>query len=195
MNSRFALTLTAASLVVIATISAFLLWPREEHTAEPPAIPETSENEVAEPEVDLEDTDNDGLKDEYELIFFHDLNKSGDEDGDGLPDALEVRLYGSLEVSGDDDQDGLPDAWEMEHFGHLDYGPDDNPDGDDYTNIIELVRGPWNDPSKFSIHGNKAGNGLQKGELRHAADGKVYREWHYRRAYDAGKVDIPWDEL
>jgi len=195
MNSKLALALTAASLVVIATISAVLLWPREEDTEEPPAISETSENEVAEPEIDPEDTDNDGLKDDYELIFFHDLNKSGDEDGDGLPDAVEMRTFKSLEVSDDDDQDGLPDAWEMEHFGHLDYGPDDNPDGDDYTNIVELVRGPWNDPSEFAIHRNKAGNGLQKGELRHGADGKVYNEFRYRRAYEAGGVDIPWDEL
>ncbi len=172
-------------------IGAYFLWPRDAPQDTP--LPESAEPIVAEPETDPEDTDGDGLKDAYELTFFHGLETSGDEDGDGLPDALEMRLYGSLEVSGDEDGDGLPDAWEMEHFGHLDYGPDDNPDGDDYTNIIELVRG--DNPNKFMIHGNKAGKGLQKGELRHGADGKVYNEWRYRRAYEAGRVDIPWDEL
>ncbi|MBB5353873.1 pectin methylesterase-like acyl-CoA thioesterase [Haloferula luteola] len=88
-----------------------------------------------------EDSDGDGLVDEWEYEQFDTLsqNSAGDFDGDGFSN-LEEYLRASSPVDpndGDSDADGLPDAWEIAQFGNLDESGTNDPDNDGLTNFEE----------------------------------------------------------
>jgi len=91
-----------------------------------------------------EDTDEDGLSDEWELRYFGDLyttDGTGDFDNDGLSDRYEYR-YATDPTNSDTDGDGIPDAWEVAN--NLNPLMDDasaDPDGDGYTNLHEFLYG------------------------------------------------------
>lgn len=80
-----------------------------------------------------EDTDNDGLPDDWEIHHFESLDYigSGDPDGDGLTNLQEFIYhtdpmdFGNLASHPlqDSDGNGLPDWWEILHFGTIGNNP------------------------------------------------------------------------
>ncbi len=72
-------------------------------------------NERSEPPT--EDTDNDGLSDEWETYFLGDLTQDGnaDSDGDGVSNLREFQ-EGINPTSGDTDGDGKPDVQEIANY-------------------------------------------------------------------------------
>jgi len=112
----------------------------------------------------LNDKDNDGLDDDWELKFFGNLNQdaNGDFDGDGLTNLEEMNAgtdptkqdtdgdgmsdkdeldAGTDPLNPDEDNDGLPDGWEMKFFKNLDQTPEGDPDNDTVNNITEYKYG------------------------------------------------------
>ncbi|MES2439685.1 MAG: BNR-4 repeat-containing protein [Verrucomicrobiota bacterium] len=95
-----------------------------------------------------DDSDNDGLSDTWEMLYFQDLDEvgSGDPDGDGYSNEAEETAGTSpadaASNPGDQDADGLPDAWETSNFGGIaaQNGGGD-PDGDFATNLQEFSAG------------------------------------------------------
>lgn len=153
---------------------------------------------------DPSDKDSDGLKDDYELVFYHSLDESTDTDKDGLPDKLEIRLYDDLARSDDKDRDGLPDAWEMIYFKNLDQGPTDDPDKDGMSNLQELARGRGYNPSHPTrvvskkhkrVSVSVSGQQSVAGQGKRASDGKIYYRKTYDRLVKQGKFDVPWEKL
>lgn len=153
---------------------------------------------------DPNDKDSDGLKDDYELVFFKSVNESTDADKDGLPDKLEMRYYHDLTHSEDKDKDGLPDAWEMTYFKNLNQGPTDDPDKDGMNNLQELARGRGYNPSHPTrvvskkdkqVSVSVSGQQSVAGQGKRAADGKIYYRKSYERLVKQGKFDVPWEKL
>lgn len=68
-----------------------------------------------------EDTDGDGLKDEYEQVLGTDINNT-DTDGDGLYDREEVVVYNTDPLNQDTDGDGYKDGEEVKN-GYNPLGP------------------------------------------------------------------------
>lgn len=95
----------------------------------------------------IEDTDNDGLPDAWELANFGNLNQTaaGDPDRDGFNNLAEYLADSDPNnpnsIPGDVDGDSLPDAWELAHLGTLDFWAYEDPDGDGYHNVAEMVAG------------------------------------------------------
>jgi hypothetical protein len=93
------------------------------------------------------DSDNDGLDDDWEQLYFGSLaaTATADADGDGYNNLAEFEADSSpLNAAStplDSDADGLPDAWETLHFGDLAQPPGGDPDGDGYNNLTELQAG------------------------------------------------------
>jgi hypothetical protein len=93
------------------------------------------------------DSDNDGLDDDWEQLYFGSLAATAtvDPDGDGYNNLAEFEADSSpLNAAStplDTDADGLPDAWETLHFGDLAQAPSGDPDGDSYNNLAELQAG------------------------------------------------------
>ena len=92
----------------------------------------------------INDNDDDGMADDWEINFGID-SPSGDADGDGLDNFGEYD-NGTNPNDSDTDGDGLPDGWEVTY----DLDPNDNtgvnggsgdPDGDSYTNYEEYTYG------------------------------------------------------
>jgi hypothetical protein len=106
-------------------------------------LADTSPNNVSDP--NKNDTDRDGLWDNWERHFFGDIsfyNDSNDPDGDGLTNSEELALgLHPVRVAVDKDQDGLPDLWEMRQFNNLSQNGADNPDFDGCTNLDEYEVG------------------------------------------------------
>ncbi|GAA5484288.1 BNR-4 repeat-containing protein [Haloferula sargassicola] len=116
------------------------------------------------------DSDNDGLPDGWEVIWFDSLSQgpAGDPDGDGFSN-LEECEGGSDPTSptsrpGDSDGDGLRDEWETSALGNLDGGAYDDPDSDGSTNLAEFIAGTdplelvskpsWNSPAVAYLGGS-----------------------------------------
>ncbi len=108
----------------------------------------------------INDTDNDGMPDLWEVNYFStlDRNGSGDFDNDGSTDLQEFQFSGNpldpVSTHTNIDGDGLPDIWEFKYFGHLATSPEMDSDTDGFTNAEELVlgtdpNGTWKD---YSIH-------------------------------------------
>ena len=92
----------------------------------------------------LVDTDQDGLRDDWEFVHFSDLGEtaSGDTDGDGLANSEEY-VYGTDPADPDSDSDGMPDGWEAQYglnpLDASDAADDDDDDG--LTNLEEYQNG------------------------------------------------------
>jgi hypothetical protein len=95
------------------------------------------------------DTDGDGLADNWEVTYFHNLSHSGaeDSDGDGLTNLREYQ-YGSnpAVVETDSDSDGMADWWENLHGLAANDGTGLNgaagdPDADGVSNLQEYLGG------------------------------------------------------
>ncbi|MFC1465718.1 MAG: BNR-4 repeat-containing protein [Candidatus Brachytrichaceae bacterium NZ_4S206] len=93
------------------------------------------------------DTDNDGLPDWWETLWFGGLGQSGadDPDRDGHNNLAEW-THGSdptnpNSIPGDVDGDNLPDAWELTALGSLAFGAYEDTDGDGLSNLAEMLAG------------------------------------------------------
>ncbi|MDG9671422.1 DUF6531 domain-containing protein [Hahella sp. CR1] len=102
---------------------------------------------VAQPGAD-DDSDADGMSDDWERQYFGNLDRdgNGDSDSDGVLDREEFILgLNPVEDSRpgdaaeDSDKDGLPDEWELSQFGNLDQTATDDFDGDGYNNLREYL--------------------------------------------------------
>ncbi|MEM7347619.1 MAG: hypothetical protein AAF485_25570, partial [Chloroflexota bacterium] len=71
--------------------------------------------QVEDPEIDLEDTDEDGLINALEIWIDSDINDV-DTDNDGLTDGTEYHTLGTDAASEDSDGDSIPDLAEVEGF-------------------------------------------------------------------------------
>lgn len=92
-----------------------------------------------------DDTDSDGLDDDWELQYFDDLSRdgSGDLDGDGAIDRDEYTFGtepGVVNIT-DADKDGLDDSWELQYFSNLDQFSEDDFDADGISDLEEYIRG------------------------------------------------------
>lgn len=94
-----------------------------------------------------DDTDGDGLPDEWERDNFRSLGETphGDRDGDGYSNCSE-HLAGSDPTDprytpGDLDGDGMADTCEARHFGGPNARPNEDPDGDTFSNLVECREG------------------------------------------------------
>lgn len=104
----------------------------------------------------LASLDGDHLRDDWELLHFHNLDQteSGNPDGDSR-DNLQEQKDSTDPTQADDnpdsDADGLPDAWERQYFtlapqppeptpDPLRFDADDDPDDDGWNNLAELHR-------------------------------------------------------
>ncbi|NND65358.1 MAG: hypothetical protein HKM24_05270 [Gammaproteobacteria bacterium] len=93
------------------------------------------------------DTDQDGLPDDWEIANFGNLDQSpsDDADNDGFTNLQEFAAGSDptdANSSPDDlDGDGLDDAWEIANFGSLNETATGDPDNDGYTNLEELNAG------------------------------------------------------
>ncbi|MCU0794927.1 MAG: BNR-4 repeat-containing protein [Akkermansiaceae bacterium] len=105
----------------------------------------------------ITDSDLDQLPDDWEMLWFQDLDEvaSADTDGDGFTH-LEEYLAGTdpntFTDPDDLDADGLSDAWEIRWFGHRNHGPTADPDGDGETNLTEFTQGSA--PNNRASHAN-----------------------------------------
>jgi hypothetical protein len=92
-----------------------------------------------------DDSDRDGLPDEWEQRWFGSLaaTADGDPDGDSDSNATEQQLPTSPTDATsnrlDTDTDRLPDTWESAHFPDLTRNAGDDPDGDRFSNLQELA--------------------------------------------------------
>ncbi len=108
------------------------------------------------------DTDQDGLPDIWEKLYFNHLNSdpSDDPDGDGLTNLQEFQHHTNPSMA-DTDGDGLPDGWEIAHgFNPLDR--DDavrDSDFDGLTNLREFQLGT--DPRKTDSDGDGVPDGVE----------------------------------
>jgi PKD repeat protein len=90
------------------------------------------------------DSDEDSLRDYWEMEHFQNLDSGpeDDNDNDQHPNALEFIAQtdptDDKDFEIDSDNDELWDKWEWEHFKSLDAGPNDDPDNDGLTNKEEL---------------------------------------------------------
>lgn len=131
-------------------------------------------------QTDPNDTDGDGLNDQWEQDNFGNLNQTGtddpdgdgltneeeetnmtdpnvaDSDGDGFNDGDEVAAgsdpNNADDVPADSDGDGLDDQWERDNFGDLNQTATDDPDGDGLTNAQEEDKGT--DPNNADTDGD-----------------------------------------
>lgn len=105
----------------------------------------------------LASLDGDHLRDDWEMMHFHNLDQTdaGNPDGDSRNN-LQEQTDGTDPTQADDDPDsdadGLPDAWERQYFtvaprppeptpDPLRFDADDDPDGDGWNNGQELTFG------------------------------------------------------
>lgn len=89
-------------------------------------------------EVDLPDSDGDGLNDKDEEKYGTDP-KDADTDDDGLEDGLEVDKYNTDPKNADTDGGGEQDGSEVEHgTDPVKNADDDDSDGDGLTNAFEV---------------------------------------------------------
>ena len=100
----------------------------------------------------IQDTDNDGMLDSWELEHFGDLLRdgTGDADNDGLSDLDEYQRL-TDPMSPDTDEDGMSDGWEVAHqLNPLVNDQSEDPDEDGFTNWQECFAGtdPHNPDSK-----------------------------------------------
>ncbi len=90
----------------------------------------------------LEDSDDDGLSDLFELQYFGDLAQTaeGDFDNDGVSNLWEsILLTDPTDGVMDSDGDGLGDAWELQYFNNLTQLADADPDLDGANNAEEFA--------------------------------------------------------
>ncbi len=101
------------------------------------------------------DTDGDGLPDDWEINYFGNLGQGpdGDYDGDGLNNMAEYQ-QGTDPTDTDTDSDQMPDGWEIQYgLDPLDPSDADGDiDGDGLTNLEEYLGGtdPTNAPPTAS---------------------------------------------
>ncbi len=94
----------------------------------------------------LNDTDGDGLLDFEEIFTYFTLPNSVDSDNDTLTDYQEIFTYFTDANNFDTDGDNLDDAWEVIHFlNPLVNDSSEDADGDGLTNYLEYIYNtdPW----------------------------------------------------
>ncbi len=91
-----------------------------------------------------DDTDNDGIPDDYEMYYFGGLShdETDDEDDDGMPDSWEIKY--NLDPLDDKDASEDPDNDELVNADEYSYGTDptnEDTDGDTITDGQEVENG------------------------------------------------------
>ncbi len=89
------------------------------------------------------DTDDDGLPDDWELLYFGNLDETatGDFDSDGLNNLGEYE-NNTLPDNPDTDNDQMPDGWEvLNHLNPLINDAGEDPDHDGISNLDEYQNG------------------------------------------------------
>ncbi|MDO6424905.1 SPRY domain-containing protein, partial [Saccharophagus degradans] len=89
----------------------------------------------------IEDWDDDGLSDRWEIHYFGDSSHNGNDDidGDGISNAQEMVL--NLDPTDgviDSDSDGMIDSWELQYFSSLGAAANDDSDLDGLSNLEEF---------------------------------------------------------
>ncbi len=116
------------------------------------------------------DTDNDGLNDGWELVFFNNLNQNGDDDPDldFSNNAAEFAAdtfptnRDSFPATDDGVGDGISDGWEVYYFGSIAAcDPYVDSDGDLFSNIEEFL--DRTDPKEQTSSPDTDGDGLPDG--------------------------------
>lgn len=131
------------------------------------------------------DTDNDGLADKWERIYFGSLDVSDgtqDSDSDGTPDLAEFKAQtpptpdrdndGAADVVDafpdnpeyklDSDNDGIADEWESQHGNTSRYSDTRDYDGDGRNDLTEFLEGT--DPNEKNLNAVEDIFALAKGE-------------------------------
>ncbi len=120
-------------------------------------ITDSAGNAVTPSTVKVNDDDNDGMADDWEILYFRNTeakNGAQDTDGDGMPDRSEYDFarqkwgqwpsWWELDPTrGDSDGDGIPDKYEVD-YGLNPVDPSDRNldlDGDGWTNHEEYLAG------------------------------------------------------
>jgi hypothetical protein len=113
----------------------------------------------------LDDSDSDGLSDNWETNYFGNLSQTAgaDPDTDTFNNLAEYHAgsnpTNALSTPFDTDADGLPDTWEQTYFSSLSQTPDGDHDGDGYTNLDEYNEGT--NPANAASHpGDTDSDGL-----------------------------------
>ncbi len=119
------------------------------------------------------DTDDDGLFDSEEAFYGTNINL-WDSDFDGVSDRDEIVTWGTIPTDADYDNDGLKDGFEIQYQQHPGFNPyvDEgsaglDPDGDGLTNIQEQAAG--SSPANLDSDYDGVGDGLEVSIGRSAA--------------------------
>lgn len=139
----FLLTLACiiSSIALFANQDRFLgIQPRATNTPTTAAVVVTSPTpaETPTPDINVVDSDGDGLSDAQEAILGTDP-RNPDTDGDGLTDGEEVLKYGTNPLKRDTDGDLLSDWDEIFVYGTNPNNPDT--DGDGWSDGLEVAQG------------------------------------------------------
>ena len=102
--------------------------------------------EMADLAAETADSDNDGLPDTWEILYFDDLDEDGEDDTDldGFKNSIEFQAATDPDEidsipSGDSDGDPLDDGWEYLNFGDLSRNGSDDFDGDGSLDAEEYI--------------------------------------------------------
>jgi hypothetical protein len=89
------------------------------------------------------DNDSDGLLDDWEILYFGNLDQEsgGDFDNDKVSNLIEYQNSTDPNSAADNDIDGIPDDWEKRYFDNYDQVSNGDYDEDGYTNIEEYQLG------------------------------------------------------
>ncbi len=140
----------------------------------------------------LEDTDDDGLPDDWERWRFTNTTFAGgadDSDGDGLLNVDEWRLRMDP-GNPDSDGDNMRDGWEASHFGDSSQRPDLDQDLDGYRNGQEQILG--SDPADSGSHLGFSGERAAGDVLQwFSAAGRWYDFWYTTNALGGPPVWTP----
>ena len=127
--------------------------------------------------MEVADTDGDGLSDYEEVVKYHTNPTVADSDGDGLKDGEEVMTYHTSPLDKDTDHDGLTDGEEVSQFRTDPLKADTDGDG---LSDNEEVRTTKTDPLKADTDGD----GLKDG-----AEVKTHRTNPLKADTDGGTVN------
>ena len=130
------------------------------------------------------DSDNDGISDSWEYLYFADLNHdfSQDSDNDGLSDRQEYAA-GTNPIAEDTDHDGLPDKWELDQglSPVITDNTQQDQDGDGFTLMQEYLAATSDNDA--SAKPTSTYLDFENGQLNPSAPAALH--WH-------NTADHPW---